>query len=167
MYCVLVLSSRPDSRLSPFGPVIRQVRFLTEQISPVRTHRFAVRGVPMILGGGFIPDPSLDRMPIVSGFSSGSSKLPFYYCGTGAHGSWTGHEKTTFCGCISEDRESESVFGLPTLCSISRQAGDGGRDGKEFQHWKFLKLGKQSKIITTYILTGFEQNPMLEIFVLR
>ena len=64
----------------------------------------------------FIPDPSLNRRPIVSGFSSGSSKLPFYYCGTGADGSWTGHEKTTFCGCISEDRES--VFGLPTLCSV-------------------------------------------------
>jgi hypothetical protein len=48
-----------------------------------------------------------------------------------------------------------------------RQAGDCGRDGKEFQHWKFLKLGKQSKHITTYILTGFEQNPMLEIFVSR
>jgi len=76
-----------------------------------------------------IPDPSLDRMPIVSGFSSGSSKLPFYYCGTGAHGSWTGHEKTTFCGCISEDRESESVFVLPTpfwdslFCSCSRKTG--------------------------------------------
>ena len=69
----------------------------------------------------FIPDPCLNRRPIVSGFSSGSSKLPFYYCGTGADGSWTGdrrtgHEKTTFCGCISEDRES--VFGLPTLCSV-------------------------------------------------
>ena len=48
-----------------------------------------------------------------------------------------------------------------------QQEGDGGRDGKKFQHWKFLKLGKQRELITVYILTGFEQNPMLENFVLR
>ena len=72
----------------------------------------------MPLEMSLIPEPSLDLRPIVSGFSSGSSKLPFYYCGTGAHGSWTGHEKTTFCGCISEDRESESVFGLPFWDSV-------------------------------------------------
>ena len=44
---------------------------------------------------------------------------------------------------------------------------DSGRDGKRIQHWKFLKLGKQRERITVYILTGFEQNPMLETFVLR
>ena len=47
------------------------------------------------------------------------------------------------------------------------RAGDSGRDGKKTQHWKFLKLGKQRELITVYILTGFEQNPTLEIFVLR
>ncbi len=57
----------------------------------------------------FIPDPSLDLRPIVSGFSSGSSKLPFYYCGTGAHGSWTGHEKTTFWG-VSPKTGNLKVF---------------------------------------------------------
>ena len=47
-----------------------------------------------------------------------------------------------------------------------KQAGDGGRDGKGIQRWKFVKLGNQRERITVYILTGFEQNPMLEIFVL-
>ena len=56
-----------------------------------------------------IPEPSLDLRPIVSGFSSGSSKLPFYYCGTGAHGSWTGHEKTTFWG-VSPKTGNLKVF---------------------------------------------------------
>ena len=45
-----------------------------------------------------------------------------------------------------------------------QQAGDGGHDCKEIQYWKFLKLGKQSELITTYILTGFGQNPTLGIF---
>ena len=48
-----------------------------------------------------------------------------------------------------------------------QQAGDSGRDGKRIQHWKLLKLGKQRERITVYILTGFEQNPMLYTFVLR
>ena len=45
-----------------------------------------------------------------------------------------------------------------------QQAGDGGHDCKEFQYWKFLKLGKQSELITAYILTGFGQNPTLDFF---
>ena len=48
-----------------------------------------------------------------------------------------------------------------------QQAGDSGRDGKKLQHWKFLKLSEQRELIMVYILTGFEQNPMLEIFVSR
>ena len=48
-----------------------------------------------------------------------------------------------------------------------QQAGDSGRNGKKIQHWKLMKLGKQRERITVYILTGFEQNPMLEIFVSR
>ena len=45
-----------------------------------------------------------------------------------------------------------------------QQAGDGGHDCKEIQYWKFLNLGKQRELITTYILTGFGQNPTLGIF---
>ena len=55
----------------------------------------------------------------------------------------------------------------PSRALWPQQAGDNGRDGKKIQHWNFLKLSKQRELITVYILTGFEQNPMLEIFVLR
>lgn len=55
-----------------------------------------------------IPDQSLELRPIVSGFSSVGSKLQFYYCGMGAHGS----------NFLRVYLESERVFGLPTVCSV-------------------------------------------------
>jgi len=45
-----------------------------------------------------------------------------------------------------------------------QQAGDGGRDCKNLGHGKLLKLGSAKELMTAYILTGFEQNPMSQFF---
>jgi hypothetical protein len=45
-----------------------------------------------------------------------------------------------------------------------QQAGDGGRDYKNLGHGKLLKFGTAKELMTVYILTGFEQNPMSQFF---
>jgi len=52
----------------------------------------------------------------------------------------------------------------PSRALWPQQAGDGGRDYKNLGHGKLLKLGTAKELMTAYILTGFEQNPMSQFF---